>query len=500
VNARSVYGAENVSVMQSYQSDYEHYLTHRGMKLMPSMQQSIAEIIAATDWENPSTALDYNNIAVMALIEADRTDDLTLRGMYLETALEALDNASEHPLGNVHWAIVQTLLGNTAAAQNTVFNTLINHTGIQTAAPKGLVFLPAPLAIDPQLAMIRLTQAVHASEQAIILSAIALLQSQTIFYNGVGQRFLTLVGKIFPESPHIALKQGIALLMGGQVEGWLDLHRAASTATEDSNIQQRIQLTIAIAQQMLNPQANTGLATVPFDGLQMAIEPNLQSIVTGVLLGAEDWFETEMEFWRSRLSPGMTVIDVGANAGVYTFSAAQKVGPQGRVIAIEPFSGCVSLLKETIQLNELMQVHVCHGAASDRSGTVKLSLQASSELNEISTVDLPEGSYENVESFTLDSLIDTLNLTQIDFLKIDAEGHEIPVLKGSDRLLREFRPVILYENIAGSQGSNLPVAEFLQQYGYEIYIYKPYIQEISKVQQLEEIHGNLNVIAVPKLS
>jgi FkbM family methyltransferase len=499
VKARSVYGAENVSVMQSYQSDYEQYLADRGVKIMPSMQQSIAQIITATNWDNPSTALDCNNIAVMALIEADRTDDLTLRGIYLETSLEALANASEHPLGSIHWAIVQILLGNTATAQNTAFNILLTHTGVQTGVPKGLIFLPHPLAIDPQLAIIRLMQAVHASEQAIILGAIALLQSQSIFYNSTGQRFLTLAGKIFPESPHVALKQGIGLLMCSQWEGWLDLHRAASTATENSTIQQRIQLAIAIAQQMFKPQADAGLAMVPFDGLQMAIEPNLQSIVTGVLLGAEDWFEAEMEFWRSRLSPGMTVIDVGANAGVYTFSAAQKVGPTGRVIAIEPFSGCVNLLNETIRLNALSQVHVCHGAASERSGKVKLSLRASSELNEISDADLPEGTYEEVEGFTLDSLIDTLNLTKIDFLKIDAEGHEIPVLKGSDRLLREFRPVILYENIAGIQGSNLPVAEFLQQYDYEIHIYKPYIQEISKVQQLEDIHGNLNVIAVPKL-
>jgi FkbM family methyltransferase len=482
---------------QSYQSSYEQYLADRGVKIMPSMQQAIAQIITATDWDNPSTALDCNNIAVMTLIEADRTDDLMLRGMYLETALEALESAADYPLGSIHWAIVQSLLGQTQTALNTAFNALINNIGVTASAPNGLVFLPQALPIEAQLAMVRLTQSTHASEQAVYLSAIALLQAQPIFYNATGQRFLTLARKIFPESPHIALKQGLSLLMGGLVEGWVDLHQAAVTAPEGSNIAQRVNLAITIAGSTLQNQVSQIAATVPFDGLQMTIEPNLQSIVTSVLLGAEDWFETEMEFWRSRLQPGMTVIDVGANAGVYTFSAAQKVGETGKVIAIEPFSGCVNLLNETVRLNGLSQVKVCHGAASDRSGSVKLSLQASSELNEISDKDLPEGTYEEVESFTLDSLIEKFQLTQLDFLKIDAEGHEIPVLKGSDRILREFRPIILYENIAGSQGSNLPVGEFLQQYGYEIHIYKPYVQEIYKVKRLEEVHGNLNVIAVP---
>ncbi len=486
------------SETQSYQSNYEQHLTDRGVKIMPSMQQAIAQIITATNWDDPSTALDCNNIAVMTLIEADRTDDLMLRGMYLETALEALDNAADYPLGPIHWAIVQTLLGETQTSLNTSFNALINNIGVTASAPSGLVFLPQALAIEAQLAMVRLTQSTHAAEQAVYLSTIALLQAQTIFYNATGQRFLTLARKIFPESAHIALKQGLSLLMGGLVEGWIDLHQAAATAPEGSNIAQRVNLSLTIAGSTLQNERSSISATVPFDGLQMAIEPNLQSIVTSVLLGAEDWFETEMEFWRSRLQPGMTVIDVGANAGVYTFSAAQKVGSMGRVIAIEPFSGCVDLLKETIRLNNLSQVQVCHGAASDRSGLVKLSLQASSELNEISEADLPAGTYEEVERFTLDSLIEKLQLTQVDFLKIDAEGHEIPVLKGSDRILREFRPIILYENIAGNQGSNLPVAEFLQNCGYELHIYKPYIQDVDPIQSLEEIDGNLNIIAIPK--
>ena len=485
--------------MNSFQVDYEQYLNRIGIKIMPSLQQTIATIVNETNWDEPETPFDFNNIAVMALIEATVNDELSLRNLYLETAFEAIENAGEFPLAVAHGAMIYGLLGQINVAQQTSFSIILRSITELTPDRKGLIFLPTPLAIDPNLAIIRLLTAPNSDQQAVLLSAIGLIQSQPIFYNSTGQRFLNLASKFFPESPHISLKQGLSLLMGSALEGWIDLHQAIAKATENSDIFKRSQLAIEIAQQDFQIDSpNLPAITVPFDGLQMAIEPSLRSIVTGVLLGAEDWFETEMEFWRSRLQPGMTVIDVGANAGVYTFSAAQKVGETGKVIAIEPFAGCVNLLQETCRINELPQVKVCHGAASDRPGKSKLLLQASSELNELSDRDLPEGTYEEVQCFTLDSLIERYELDRVDFLKIDAEGHEVPVLKGSDRILSEFRPVILYENIAGSQGSNLPVAELLISKQYDLFTYQPFIQHLLPVVELESLAGSLNVIAVPK--
>lgn len=48
-------------------------------------------------------------------------------------------------------------------------------------------------------------------------------------------------------------------------------------------------------------------------------------------------FETGMlDLFCSRLSPGATVIDVGANVGMYSMAASRLVGPQGRVLAMSP--------------------------------------------------------------------------------------------------------------------------------------------------------------------
>jgi FkbM family methyltransferase len=218
------------------------------------------------------------------------------------------------------------------------------------------------------------------------------------------------------------------------------------------------------------------------------------------LLGEGDWFESEMEFWRGWLKPGMTVIDVGANAGVYTFSAATRVGSGGKVIAIEPFPACVSYLKETCRVNEFDWVKVYGAAASDRAGQIRLSVCGASELNEVIAEDVAvePGQAVEVACLTLDSLIDTEQLTAVDFLKLDAEGHEINVLRGAQRLLAEFSPVILYENIAGAQGSNVEVAQFLIEHGYQLNVYQPYLQQLTALDSLNELGGQLNIVAMPR--
>ncbi|HJW81310.1 MAG TPA: hypothetical protein VJ396_03615 [Acidiferrobacterales bacterium] len=56
-----------------------------------------------------------------------------------------------------------------------------------------------------------------------------------------------------------------------------------------------------------------------------------------VLLEQEDWFEDDIRFARQLLGKGESVIDIGANYGVYTLSMAQAVGESGKVWAIDPF-------------------------------------------------------------------------------------------------------------------------------------------------------------------
>ena len=72
------------------------------------------------------------------------------------------------------------------------------------------------------------------------------------------------------------------------------------------------------------------------DGTQIVVPCSLESITTYVILEQEKWLEKETAFVVRWLRPGMTVIDIGANLGVYSLPMARLVGPEGQVFAYEP--------------------------------------------------------------------------------------------------------------------------------------------------------------------
>ncbi|NJP08771.1 MAG: FkbM family methyltransferase [Leptolyngbyaceae cyanobacterium RU_5_1] len=519
----------------SYTTNYQQYLQNTNLTLDQLTSARITEMLAQTNWEEPQSPLDCNNCAVMALIEAENSDDRPTREMYLEGAIAALTSGMEHhPLCAAHLAVVQSLIGAEEASQTafTVFTTVLHpiHSASAAIAP-GLVYLPSAWQRDLEFPYQQLNEILNAEDgyhQCLLLTGEILRRSPLVFYNPSGLRFLQLAAQLFPRSTTVNHQLGISSLVNEQWEGLLYLHRANQLLPTHPTVLQALYLAyrdlnqdelattwLDAAQALCPPNSkaprwywatlpvSSPITCVPFEhDLLLAVKPSFRSIITSVLLAAGDWFETEMEFWRDQIQPGMTVIDVGANVGVYTFSAARRVGASGRVIAIEPFSKCIECLQATCQMNQLDWVTVRWGAASDRNGTAQLALYAASELNQLVTdkldPPLPPGAVEEVPCFTLDTLIERENLQQVDLLKIDAEGHELQVLAGSDRLLSQFAPIILYENIAGSQGTNLPVANVLITKGYQLFRYQPYLKQLVRIKSLDDLQGSLNIIALPE--
>ena len=498
---------------------YWQYVQQRCPAIEPEQITAVMTAAATTRWDEPETAIEFNNIAVLALIEAEQCDDPTLRSMQLDLAIAALEqgDAIGHPLCTAHLAVVHRLTGDLQSASQVAFNHLINSlqpTFTQSPQPLGLVYLP-PLPAASDLLQ-HLLQAPNGNIQAQRLLVEVLTRSQLAFYNHSGLRFLQLAAQLMPASFDVQLRLGLSKINHHHWEGILHLQQAAQLAPDHASILQALWLMYQeqseIAEfwrQTARSRSNgglewhwadavdSGLTYVPFDDLLLAIEPSFDSKVTSVLLAEGDWFEAELEFWRATLQPGMTVIDVGANAGVYTFSAAQQVGLTGRVLAIEPFSTCVQLLKETCRVNQLSQVTICAGAASDRNGEAKLALHMASELNELVTEENSDRPTETISCFTLDSLIEQHQLERLDWLKIDAERHEMQVLQGSDRLLQQFAPAILYENVVGAGESNLPVAEYLRSRGYRLFRYQPFLQNLLPLTDPADFAACLNIIALP---
>lgn len=516
-------------MQSSYFDTYRDFLRNRQVSLSESNQQAIQAIVGATAWEEPQSPLDFNNSGVMALVEAEQAETADVRQLYIELAIEAFSQAAQgHPLGAAHLALVLALMRDSETAKQIAIATVPQclASGSRAALTPGLVYLPSQPYLatseSPQrFADILLTE--NGFEQAVTL-LIEMLGNHLIppFYNEFGIWLSHLATHTQPSAQNY-LQLGVTHALNNSWQSLVYLHQAHQIAPTNPAVQQALYLAYRDAglpqpqrwQQMgqkVQPEASDPLRwqwsalpeDAPFtyvqfadDGL-LAVAPSLTSISTGILLVRGDWFEADMEFWRSQIQPGMTVIDVGANVGVYTLSAAQRVGKTGRVVAVEPFSGCLQCLEETRRINQLDWMTIAAGAASDHPGVLKLGLQSASELNEILSDEPPAGvNFEEVACFTLDSLVESEKLERVDFLKIDAEGHERTVLAGSDRLL-EFQPIILYENSVDGHHNNLPVAEFLQQRGYRLFCYQPFTQRLVPIQSVEqELQGNLNLLAVP---
>ena len=82
----------------------------------------------------------------------------------------------------------------------------------------------------------------------------------------------------------------------------------------------------------------------------------------------------ELESFRNSLKPGMNVVDIGANIGLYTVIAAKKVGENGKVFAFEPERENNSLLRKNVEINSFKNVFVSDIALSDSAGERELYL------------------------------------------------------------------------------------------------------------------------------
>lgn len=480
-----------------------------------------------------------NNFAAVNLVEAEQSQYLSQRQHYIAQALKALNRGVEMhncPLCAAYLALLFCTTGESDKAFEimlSLFTEYANYNcNTKNKVTQGIIYVPLPvrsLSENQSQKLIEILNLQDGYEQAILLS-IEILGTKSIFLFGGrdGIRLLHIASQFFPNSAYINLKLGIASLYDNKQEGLLYLHRAREYALDSAPIIQSLYLAykslqkIEIADYWLNvardfSQSKTNSLDWKWadltdknsftyllfqNELLLTVEPKFSSLCTNFLLSEGDWFENEMELWRSWLKPGMTVIDVGANVGVYTFSAALRVGSEGRVVAVEPFPYCVRCLEETCKVNNLTWVKVCAGAASDRAGIARLSIHTTIELNEILTDEvaqaMPPESYEKVTCFTLDSLIEEKSLRCVDFLKIDAEGHELSVLFGSHRLITQFSPIIFYENVRSNKGSSLLVANYLKNRGYKLYFYQPYVHKLIQIESAEDLGNNLNIIAVPE--
>lgn len=142
----------------------------------------------------------------------------------------------------------------------------------------------------------------------------------------------------------------------------------------------------------------------------------------------------DRRFLQANVKPGMTVVDIGANQGLYTLLFANLVGQEGRVLAFEPDDLLHAALKENVEFNDAHNVEPHHLALGSESGTMTLyrSLLNSGD-NRLSTAPASGGLRDAVQ-VRIERLDHALAGERIDFIKIDVEGWEMEAFRGMQAL------------------------------------------------------------------
>ncbi len=213
----------------------------------------------------------------------------------------------------------------------------------------------------------------------------------------------------------------------------------------------------------LNWLKRSGLSDIPIEvetpehirlrlDLHTAFDP-LHSIISD-----KDYEQVE----GFRPSAGQVILDAGANVGIFTTMAAKRVGPSGRIVAIEPHPDNFGTLSGNVARNGLGNVRLVQAALDERSGSAELFVH---ERGINHSLKRRTDRSITVELKTVDQVVAEQELERVDLVKIDTEGNVPAILRGARQTLRRHRPRVVFER--DSEEESLGLKDLLEEFRYD---------------------------------
>ncbi|HEX9158724.1 MAG TPA: FkbM family methyltransferase [Rhizomicrobium sp.] len=192
-----------------------------------------------------------------------------------------------------------------------------------------------------------------------------------------------------------------------------------------------------------------------------------------------DLFESVIEdIYKHVLSVGALALDGGAHVGRHAFPMAECVGPNGLILAVEAHPKLARDLVKRTKKRGFAQVEVVGRALSDRVGPS--TFHCVTQHPAYSGIRARRYDFEDtvqviaVEATTIDALLADRLSRPLRFVKLDLEGGEFRALEGSAAVLRQQRPLVVFENDQERSAANYGYAkeewfEFFARVGYEVF-------------------------------
>lgn len=164
-------------------------------------------------------------------------------------------------------------------------------------------------------------------------------------------------------------------------------------------------------------------------------------------INTEIWEKYSLNYFFNLIDKNkkFNIIDIGANVGLYSLYA--KHLPNSHFYSYEPFKFTYDLLNDNIKLNNITNVQTYNFGISDKKGKNILNVCLSQDgLNTMGANPLRFNDINpiEVEIDTLDNIFYNNNIN-VDFIKIDTEGYEYNILKGGEKTIKKYKPIIQLE-------------------------------------------------------
>lgn len=234
--------------------------------------------------------------------------------------------------------------------------------------------------------------------------------------------------------------------------------------------------------------------------------------------GALGWqFVQDAEGWMTSLLQSLkpyfdqhadkAFLDVGVNVG-QTLVKYRSLMPNGIYVGFEPNPACVAYVADLVDLNKWDHIRLYPVGVSESAEICELIFFHNSAVDSTASIidgfrpDDPVARRSNIALFPL-SGIDLGR--SVSFMKIDVEGAELEVLRGSEALLRRERPLVSSEILPCYDSSNTfrlkrqeEVESLMRKIGYKcarIMKSGPHHGEFSGLQVIDEIgiHNDLDL-------
>lgn len=174
-----------------------------------------------------------------------------------------------------------------------------------------------------------------------------------------------------------------------------------------------------------------------------------------------------------------TIFDIGANVGLFSIESSKNF-PNVTIHSFEPSSKSYKTLKNNTLGISLINCHQL--AFANEIGELTMNVNGDTTMNKLQKEEKDGGMYEKVKVETLDSFCETNSINHISFLKIDTEGFDLEVLKGSLYMLKNKQVDFIQTEVGMNLLNNYHVSlektkSFLEDNGYVLFGIYHQVQE-----------------------